>query len=671
MNRLILAITALCFAYLQSCYVASAQQQSDSLKVSLEAHPQADTTRVKILNDLTWILRASDPTRAMQYGQEALEIGQRLGFKQGLVKTYSFMGVCARNLNNYGLAAEMYLKHLLVAEELDSPSEIFFAVNNIGNLYINQEDWTNALKYLQRNLEYAERQGTVEQKAYAYVNLGRSYSGLQEYGKAMQFFEKALPLQLQRRDTARIVSILNEIANIHFLRNDDAKALQAHQRLIEMASMTEDRNLPKSFVQIAIIYQRRGMRDSSDWYAHRSEEMSLKVGRAETRATALRVLSENAALSGEFERAYRVHVVYAAVRDSLLQSKGVKELSSLQARYEVEKKQREIESLGNESRVQQTTRNIFIGGFLVALVFIGLIGYRYREKFRTEAIIRQQNENLQAQAVEISTINELLSKANTTLQEGNETLQHKNDQLAALNAEKNELMGIVSHDLKNPIAAVRTFAELIDNQTFTGDEVFTATRQIVQTSDRMLELVKNLLDINRLESGGMQMNPVTFDIAPMVEAATWQYQSQAESKNITLSFSNQAEDSTTRTDEQALMQVLDNLISNAVKYSPHEKNIFIRLTSNEAAVQIEVQDEGPGISEEDMKKLFGKFARLTARPTGGEHSTGLGLSIVKKMVEMMNGRVWCESEYSKGATFIVALPIALHQPADDDVSPTL
>ena len=73
-------------------------------------------------------------------------------------------------------------------------------------------------------------------------------------------------------------------------------------------------------------------------------------------------------------------------------------------------------------------------------------------------------------------------------------------------------------------------------------------------------------------------------------------------------------------------------------------------------MRIKVQDEGEGISPKDIKKLFGKFARLSARPTGGEHSTGLGLSIVKKMVEAMNGKVWCESELGKGATFIVEFP---------------
>jgi signal transduction histidine kinase len=84
--------------------------------------------------------------------------------------------------------------------------------------------------------------------------------------------------------------------------------------------------------------------------------------------------------------------------------------------------------------------------------------------------------------------------------------------------------------------------------------------------------------------------------------------------------------------------------------------VAVRVQSSEGVVRVEVQDEGPGLSDEDKKKLFGKFARLSAQPTGGEHSTGLGLSIVKKLVEAMHGRVWCESELGKGATFIVELP---------------
>ena len=109
-------------------------------------------------------------------------------------------------------------------------------------------------------------------------------------------------------------------------------------------------------------------------------------------------------------------------------------------------------------------------------------------------------------------------------------------------------------------------------------------------------------------------------------------------------------------DTTQLVQIMDNLVSNAVKYSPSGKNIYVRVYQVDSRVRAEIKDEGPGISAEDQKRLFGKFARLSARPTAGEHSTGLGLAIVKRLVESMKGKVWCESHPGQGAAFIVELP---------------
>jgi signal transduction histidine kinase len=103
-------------------------------------------------------------------------------------------------------------------------------------------------------------------------------------------------------------------------------------------------------------------------------------------------------------------------------------------------------------------------------------------------------------------------------------------------------------------------------------------------------------------------------------------------------------------------QILDNLISNAVKYSPRHQSIYITLQMEAGFIRCAIKDEGPGLSQTDQEKLFGKFTRLTSRPTNGEHSTGLGLFIVKKLVEIINAQVWCESKLGQGATFIVRFP---------------
>jgi signal transduction histidine kinase/ligand-binding sensor domain-containing protein len=305
----------------------------------------------------------------------------------------------------------------------------------------------------------------------------------------------------------------------------------------------------------------------------------------------------------------------------------------------------------------------------VLVLAAAVLVYRLRTAYlreqaqRLEIQVRERTTELQAANQEIHRQLEIQTEqareielSNTSLHEMNTVLERQNVSLAEMNTEKNEFLGIVSHDLKNPIGAVRGLADLIHSGFAEGKQIQTISEQIVLTADRMLELVKNLLDVNQLEQGGMKFNNVSFDVAPMVEATLEQYQTAADAKNITLYFVAEAASTLALADEQATTQIFDNIVSNAVKYSPHGKNVFIRLKSSHEAVRVEVQDEGQGISEDDMKKLFGKFARLSARPTGGEHSTGLGLSIVKKMVEAMNGKVWCESELGKGATFIVELP---------------
>jgi signal transduction histidine kinase len=275
-----------------------------------------------------------------------------------------------------------------------------------------------------------------------------------------------------------------------------------------------------------------------------------------------------------------------------------------------------------------------------------------------------------------------LSAANAETMRQKELVEQQNEHLQKLDQEKNEMMGLVAHDLKNPISAIRNLANLIETNQLEKEVVLDVAQSIATTSNRMLSLVSNLLDLNRLESGAMAFRIFSIDILPSVEGVFRQYQSQAAAKNITLHCTVEAVSTAALVDEQAIIEVLENLISNAVKYSPHGKNVFVRLNDEgkgqkeqdadsalpPAFLRVEVQDEGPGISPEDMKKLFTKFARLSAQPTGDEQSTGLGLSIVKKMVEAMNGKVWCESELGKGATFIVELPCATFIPDSDEAS---
>ena len=277
-------------------------------------------------------------------------------------------------------------------------------------------------------------------------------------------------------------------------------------------------------------------------------------------------------------------------------------------------------------------------------------------------------QTVQDQNREILRQQSLLEEQASMIQIANTQLQEHNLQLEVLNQEKNEFLGIAAHDLKNPLASIQMAASIVQHyyDQLDRETIIERAATIVSSSKRMSEIITNLLDINAIESGGMSFTLRPFDLVALVSQMVEEYKERAAAKNIKLHFDVPEDYDAVPmifADQNATTQVLDNLVSNAVKYSPKGCNVWIRIeqphtTEEKGVLQVLVRDEGQGVSPEDMKRLFGKFARLSAQPTGGEHSTGLGLSIVKKMVEAMNGKVWCESESGKGATFIMELPTA-------------
>lgn len=267
---------------------------------------------------------------------------------------------------------------------------------------------------------------------------------------------------------------------------------------------------------------------------------------------------------------------------------------------------------------------------------------------------------------DVSTQNAALTKALVRLEEANKAL-------AEMNYERREILRIVAHDLKNPLSSVRTSVEIIlEADELTPTLIATLAKVIDSSAERGIELIDHLLKVEMIESGSMPIMVKPIHIDGLVLAIVERYRLQAARKGINIHYANSPE-LIALADDKALMQVVDNLLSNAVKYSPHGKNVWVSAHKAEAlsgllsvpCCLIRVKDEGPGISAADQTKLFGKFVRLTAQPTGGEHSTGLGLSIVKRLVELMNACVWCESEAGSGATFCVEFPAYVEEVTND------
>ncbi len=217
-------------------------------------------------------------------------------------------------------------------------------------------------------------------------------------------------------------------------------------------------------------------------------------------------------------------------------------------------------------------------------------------------------------------------------------------------------MGILSHDLRNPVSAIRMLAESIGESGRSEEYIQRKAGQVADTADSVLVLAKNLLDINRLESGRMQLDSDPVPVKPIFHRAVENHRRWAEQKEILLEEQLPDDDPIAIGDDSAVMQIIDNLISNAIKYSSRSGVVRVALRSYPDRVSIVVDDDGPGFTKEDLSRLYQKFSRLSAQPTAGEPSSGLGLSIVKRLVDTMNGSIICESEEGRGARFEVNLP---------------
>ncbi len=233
-----------------------------------------------------------------------------------------------------------------------------------------------------------------------------------------------------------------------------------------------------------------------------------------------------------------------------------------------------------------------------------------------------------------------------------------NQRLMRFHQEKDEFLGMVAHDIKNRIHVVKGLAELMINSPQpTAEQIRKDANEIIRTAAKMQQELSNLLAMDAIEEGRFQLTPQVCDLAEIASRVVGNYQLTASRKHVAIEYAN-SRSVMAIADSEATVQVMDNLLSNAIKYSPPGKSIFVELETMGSLCSFAVRDEGPGFTEEDKQRLFTKFARLSAHPTGGESSTGLGLSIVKRIVEAMEGDVVCESAAGRGATFIVTLPAA-------------
>ncbi len=576
---------------------------------------------------------------------QAARLYEQSSDMEGLAYILSFVGFFSQIISDDARAMEAYKRVVQIARENNLPRSLGISYHAIGDIYAKLIDTNKALEYYHRAEPFTEKYDVKTNRIELLQQIGTVYLQRGEREKAHVYLEKALALNNDAGYGLHTLFLSGQLYRQMNKLDISLRELERGKIIAEQGAANKP--IADFCFELALTYQalakaldttngRRALyfQHLDAAFAHARRNLAFVMAGTPSAPTPEQLLGAYALLyeigkkRGQQDTALHYLELARTWEKSVFATSKTLEIAAMDSRAVVDAAQAKVETLEAQDRLQKSIV-VVIG--IVLLAFVLFAGLLYRS-------------------------NKERKRASLLLEEKNQLLHLKNNELESLNSEKTTIMGIVAHDLKNPIGAVRNLANLIVADAIDHDETKKISSMIVRTSSQMLDLVINLLDNNRLEAGAMSFFLVEMDVKASLESVIQRYTASAATKRIIVECIAEDMPYIALVDESAIVQVFDNLISNAIKYSPYGKRVFVRLLSLKSVLHVAVQDEGPGISSEDMKKLFGKFARLSARPTGGEHSTGLGLSIVKKIVEAMNGQVWCESELGKGTTFIVELP---------------
>ncbi len=280
------------------------------------------------------------------------------------------------------------------------------------------------------------------------------------------------------------------------------------------------------------------------------------------------------------------------------------------------------------------------------------VGFMYFSSVARNAYTEDHVEIFSRIASQLSTIVER-GRMMSELASRNEAIEEQNRELKLLNETKDRFLGMAAHDLRNPVASVLMAADYLAGSI--EEEHRTFVRDIAQQAKYMLGLINDLLDVSQIESGVLELERQEVPLGEFLTSEVQRHAKLAESKGTTIKL-HPTNGALVSADPLRLRQVVDNLISNAVKYSPAGSTVNVSVERAARSWTVQVQDEGPGIDSAEKARLFSYFGTLSNKPTGGESSTGLGMAISRRIVEAHGGEIGLEPHPDGGSIFWFTLP---------------
>lgn len=591
------------------------------------ANSKESQLKVEYLAQTGWDLRGKNPLLAIKILYHAISIAETESQTYILPKLYNYLGVVYRNTGNYGFAQAYFTKAITNAQKSSNKTEEGFAYNNIGEILYLVGDYSTSFYYFNNAekifLDIDNKKGL----GYVYNQIGLYYYELGNYRKSIDYLQKSLAIRLQTNDSINIAANYKNLINPYLkLNNLDSVAYL----LVKLETLNKKLKLPRIQIDLneayANYYFKLNKPDKAIYYAKDAldEAQSIYYWKGVKNLSFL--LYQYYYQTGDYQKATEYILLNQAAKDTLLNQSSLKDIYLFYNQYSTNK---EIFYQSKISTYKFTLIILILFTFLsISILTFYLLNFKKRVKELDAKFIELEN-NLE------------------------DTINSYNDQLN----NKDKYLSIIAHDLKNPISAIKNISEMMinENRKFSERELYDNLHLIKNTSNSLFNLLMDLLEWSRANTGQITVNPVMINTEKIVNEVITYLILQANNKQIKISVDIEP-NTFIFADYNMVNTILRNIVSNAIKFTPISGNISISAHTNNDKTVIQISDNGLGIPPEKLSKLFTLEKSRSTVGTSGETGTGLGLILCKDFVEKNNGTISVFSELNKGTTFTITLP---------------
>jgi signal transduction histidine kinase len=567
------------------------------------------------------------PDSALIYFNKALEIAlldknreREAYFRMKIGGVYYLKG-------EYSFALENFLNGLDISREIYYKRGIALGLNGLGIVYNMHQQERQAIERHKESIAICIEIGDSLLWAVNLHNIGLSLDQLKERDSAILIADSTIHLLKHIGNTLEQFRIFNFKGWTYFNMRDYRKAEAEFMRVIRDSSYDNKWEIGYALLGLASVSQKLGDIEQSIEYGLQSLKLAREIGALWDLQQTTKVLAESYAFEQNYEEAFRYQLLFKAYSDSIFNQTKNAEINYMQLRYHEGENARLM--LENELKQQRIDKkNLQIFGYAIGLGLLAILAFILYKQIAQKTRMNQK--------------------------------------LAQLNAEKDKFFSIIAHDLKSPFNSILGFSNLLVEQIpekdYDGIEKY--AKIIQQSSKRAMNLLMNLMEWSRSQTGGMKFNPADYELASLIDNTTLLLSSSAEQKSINISNTSPL-NVTVFIDKAMISTVLRNLISNAIKYSNSGGEVRISAEVKTEGVLVSVGDTGVGISKANIEKIFRIDESFSTPGTNNENGTGLGLILCKEFVEKHNGEIWVESKEGLGSTFSFTIP--KHVVEEDEV----